>query len=89
MIRPIDPQTPGQRLKDLRLRHDLSQRDLAKLIGGDHRSIGRLENDQKSIETVAAGTVYRLAKVLGTTVEYLLAGDASNITEGADKDDKP
>lgn len=58
--------TVGKRLRQAK---NLSQQDLAKLIGSVHTVIGRYERDEikPSIDVVK-----RLADELGTTVEYLI-----------------
>lgn len=62
--------TLGQRVKELRKQLNLSQDELAKLMGYDNRaSISKIEND--SID-LPVSKVKSLAKSLNTTESYLM-----------------
>lgn len=71
-INPHD-NTPGRRLKDLRMSAGLSQSGLAKLSGVSVRTLQDYEQGKKRLAGAAAETVVRLAGCLGTTAEELLA----------------
>jgi transcriptional regulator with XRE-family HTH domain len=59
----------GKKLRECREAKDLSQQDLAKLIGSVHTVIGRYERDEMK---PSIDVVKKLAEVLDTTVGYLL-----------------
>ena len=59
-------------LKVIRESHGLSQRELAELSGVKLRSIQMYEQKVNNIDKAQAGTVYKLSRVLGCTVEDLL-----------------
>jgi len=65
--------TFGKRLREIRETKNLSQQDLAKLIGSVHTVIGRYERDEMK---PSIDVVKKLAEELGTTVGYLI-GEAS------------
>ena len=58
----------GRKIKNLRLDRGLSQIELAAKTGITPSAISKLEDGTNSPR---AGTVYRIAQVLGTTVESL------------------
>lgn len=66
--------TLGNRIRTLRKSHDLSQPALAKKAGVTQSTISDLENDKKG---TSAENLLAIAKVLGTTQEYLLTGGYS------------
>ena len=61
--------TFGKKLREARESKNLSQQDLAKLIGSAHTVIGRYERDEMK---PSIDVVKRLAEELETTVGYLL-----------------
>jgi transcriptional regulator with XRE-family HTH domain len=61
--------TFGKRLREAREAKDLSQQDLAKMIGSVHTVIGRYERDEMK---PSIDVVKRLADELGITVGYLI-----------------
>ena len=60
------------RLKTIRENRGLSQAELAKLSGVHLRSIQMYEQKINDIDKAQAGTVYKLSRVLGCTVEDFL-----------------
>jgi putative transcriptional regulator len=58
----------GNRLREERARRDLTQAQLAELVGVSRKTINTVENGVFVPSTVLA---LRLAKALGTTVEAL------------------
>ncbi len=61
--------TPGRKIMNLRLDRGLSQIELAAKTGITCSAISKIEDDTNSPR---AGTVYRIAQVLGATVEFLV-----------------
>ena len=59
-------------LKTIRENRGISQAELAKLSGVSLRSIQMYEQKINNIDKAQAGTVYKLSRVLGCTVEDLL-----------------
>lgn len=59
-------------LKHIRITHSYTQKALAKKSGVSLRSIQMYEQRNKNINKAKAETVYKLAKVLGCTMEDLL-----------------
>ena len=59
-------------LKRIRNSYGCTQAELAELSGVSLRSIQMYEQRRKDINKAGAETVYRLAKVLGCTVEDLI-----------------
>jgi transcriptional regulator with XRE-family HTH domain len=64
--------TFGSRLKSLRQKKGLTQRELAKLIGAKHNSISDWENDGHKPDM---DTIERLMGVFEVSSDYLLARD--------------
>ncbi len=60
------------RLKTIREHRGISQTELAQLSGVKLRSIQMYEQKVNDIDKAQAGTVYKLSRVLGCTVEDLL-----------------
>ena len=60
------------RLKTIRENRGISQTELAKLSGVKLRSIQMYEQKVNDIDKAQVGTVYKLSRVLGCTVEDLL-----------------
>lgn len=65
--------TLGQRLRHLRERADLTQRDLARLAEISHGTVNNIEHGTRA--DPASSVLHRLAKALGVTMEYLLTGE--------------
>ena len=61
--------TFGERLKELRKKRGLTQKELAQLISAKNNSVSNWENDQ-NIPT--ASVVFSLARALNVTVEDLI-----------------
>lgn len=67
-----DSVTQETRLKTIRENRGISQTELAKLSGVKLRSIQMYEQKVNHIDKAQAGTVYKLSRVLGCTIEDLL-----------------
>jgi transcriptional regulator with XRE-family HTH domain len=74
--------TLGQRIAELRRDKNMTQKDLADAVsrinpdfGGAQSTIQAIEGGQSKKPTI----LYEIAKVLGTTVEYLRSGKDDNI----------
>ncbi len=65
------------RLKSIRENRGLSQAELAKLSGVKIRSIQMYEQKINDIDKAQSGTVYKLSRVLGCTIEDLLENPES------------
>lgn len=65
------------RLKTIRENRGISQSELAKLSGVSLRSVQMYEQKVNDIDKAQAGTVYKLSRVLGCTVEDLLENPES------------
>ena len=67
----------GKRIAELRIRRNISQRQLAKKIGTSSPTISRIESG----ETPNPGMdiITKIAGALGTTVEYLRSGKKTEI----------
>ena len=65
--------TLGERVKNLRKQHGMSQSDLADAIGISYAQIGRYEN--KGAQPPAE-TLKKIASVLEVSPDYLLYGNA-------------
>ncbi len=65
------------RLKTIRENRGISQNELAKLSGVKLRSIQMYEQKVNDIDKAKAGTVYKLSRVLGCTIEDLLENPES------------
>ncbi len=63
---------PETNLKRIRTAYGCSQRELAKMSGVSLRSIQMYEQRNKDINKAQSDSLYRLAKVLGCTMEDLL-----------------
>ncbi len=61
----------GERLRELRRKKEISQRDLADQIGVDFSYISKVENDR--LPPPAADTILKLSRVLEASPEELLA----------------
>ena len=65
----IEPET---HLKTIRVNRGISQTELAKLSGVKLRSIQMYEQKVNDIDKAQVGTIYKLSRVLGCTIEDLL-----------------
>ena len=72
MSRKYDSVEQDTHLKTIRENRGISQAKLAKLSGVSLRSIQMYEQKINHIDKAQAGTVYKLSRVLGCTVEDLL-----------------
>ena len=72
MNRNYDSVERETHLKTIRENRGISQAELAKLSGVSLRSIQMYEQKVNHIDKAQAGTVYKLSRVLGCTVEDLL-----------------
>ena len=72
MNRNYDSVERETHLKTIRENRGISQAELAKLSGVSLRSIQMYEQKINNIDKAQAGTVYKLSRVLGCTVEDLL-----------------
>ncbi len=70
-----------ERIKALRLSKNMSQQELARLVGYEGRSaISKVENGERDI---SQSMIVKYAEALGVTPSYLLYGDEEE--EGTDK----
>ena len=63
------------RLKELRTSKNISQKELAELAGLSLKALQAYEQNYRPIERASVEDVYRIAKVLGTTMEALIGLD--------------
>ena len=61
----------GERITQLRKERNMSQGDLAKVMGVSRQAVSKWENDLTSPDTIK---LIQLAEVLDTEVEYLATG---------------
>ena len=66
----------GKRLRDLRRQKNLTQVELANLVGITHTHIGRYEKG--TAKKPSADTIRRIAEILGVSSDYLLNGKNKN-----------
>lgn len=64
----------GERITDLRKQKNLSQGQLAALMGVSRQAISKWENDQTSPDTL---NLIRLAEVFESNIEYLATGETT------------
>lgn len=67
----LEPETIGARVRMLRKRRGLSQKQLSEKVGVHYTHISRYERGQSR---PSADGLKRLANVLGVSVDYLLEG---------------
>ena len=65
----------GERISKLRQESDISQLQLARILGISRQAVSKWENDQSSPDTL---NLIRLADVLNTDIEYLATGREPN-----------
>ena len=62
----------GNRLRDLRIAHNMSQDEVAAAINVTRQAISKWETDHGLPDVTSLGT---LAELYGTTIDYLLTGE--------------
>lgn len=67
-----------QRLKELRLKNNLSQTELGEMVGVHYSHIGRYE---RGLSIPKTGTLRRLAEALGVTTDYLFDGKIDEVAK--------
>ena len=72
----INDKTFGAKLTSMRLRNNIAQNDLAKMIGTSSENINRWEADR---HVPSIFYIYQLSKVLNTTMEYLITDSKGNV----------
>ncbi|MEZ0607879.1 helix-turn-helix domain-containing protein [Fibrella sp. WM1] len=70
----------GERLKAQRIAKKLSQDDVAKAMGKQHRTT--ISNWEKGKQQPSLSEIRRLAELLDTTVGYLVNGEESTVPKG-------
>ena len=65
----------GTRIRECRQRARLSQEKVAELVGVSRQAVTKWESDQSAPNTE---NLFRLAEVLGTTVDFLITSEADN-----------
>ena len=65
----------GERIRRLRLKKNISQRQFAKLVGTSPGLISFIERDRNKPNYQIVG---RMAKILGTTSDYLIYGSEAS-----------
>jgi len=73
----------GKRLIELRKRKNLSQTDLAKMVGVSYVQIGRYETKGTQ---APAEVLNKMAVALDTTIDYLINGDTNEKAKTTLKD---
>ncbi|MEK3886566.1 helix-turn-helix domain-containing protein [Bacillus sp. FSL K6-3431] len=68
----------GQRVKKLRLKHNLTQLQMAEFLGIGRSNLGHIENDRVELESKYAT---KLAEKFNTSVEYILTGEGEAETD--------
>ena len=68
----------AENLKNLRIRKQFSQAELAKLVGVSQQTISQVETSQISLNVE---TAVAIAKKLDTTAEQLVNGDTAERTD--------
>lgn len=68
--------TIGERIKELRKQHQISQIQLAKALGVSRQAVSKWENDQTEPDTL---NLIRLADILSTDSEYIATGNHSKL----------
>lgn len=66
--------TMGNRIVQLRRKKGIKQEELAQTLGVSPQAVSKWENDQTCPDVM---TLPKLAKLLGTTVDYLLSGESA------------
>ena len=77
--------TIGERVKELRIKKDLTQLELAELLGYKSKSsVAHIENGRE----IPRSMVVKLAEVLDTTPSYLMGWDTDSSGEAPTEDKK-
>ena len=77
--------TIGERVKELRIKKDLTQLELAELLGYKSKSsVAHIENGRD----IPRSMVVKLAEVLDTTPSYLMGWDTDSSGEAQPEDKK-
>jgi len=66
----------GERISELRARENITQGELARVMGVSRQAVSKWETDQSSPDTL---NLIRLAEVLDTDIEYLATGRNSHL----------
>lgn len=74
--------TPGDRIRQLRREHKMTQEDLGKIIGVQKAAIQKYEKG--TVKNIKRASLIKLAEVLGTTPEYIIGWDAPQNAEPLD-----
>jgi transcriptional regulator with XRE-family HTH domain len=75
--------TLGEKIKQLRKERNISQTELAKIIGVHQSHIGRYERDES---TPTAYVIKKLAEVLKVSADYLLSEEEEEIAASLTSD---
>ncbi|EIS9524135.1 helix-turn-helix transcriptional regulator [Clostridioides difficile] len=70
----------GEKLKQLRIKNNLKQSDLAKILDVTQGAIGMYENDQR---TPPAESIVKLAEYFNVTTDYLLGFNKTSYSVNA------
>lgn len=62
----------GDRLKELRVKHNWTQEDLSRVSGVKIATIQKLEGGYNNIYKAQFNTLYGLASAFGVSIEYLV-----------------
>jgi transcriptional regulator with XRE-family HTH domain len=68
----------AKRLRELRRQSDISQADLAQIVGVHYMHLSRYE---RGISKPKSETLRRLAEALGVTADYLLEGKSGDMAK--------
>ena len=81
MAADFDPGTGlGPRLREVRVTHELSVRELARRVGCSASLISQIE---RGVSVPSVGVLYSLATELGSSLDYLLFGSGAGPGAGA------
>ena len=74
-----EPTTLGERVAYLRNRQGLIQKELAERAEVSTPFVSEIENDKRNVSSTV---LHRIAKVLGASLDYLMAGEGDQPQEG-------
>ncbi len=77
--------TTGERIKQLRKEHKMTQEELGRIIGVQKAAIQKYEKG--TVQNIKRASLIKLAEVLHTTPEYILGWDAPSNLELLDTSD--
>ena len=77
------PRTFGSRLKEARLRRDMSQEDIAKLVGISQITFSRYERNSQDPNT---DTLWEISKILRVSTDWLL-GEHEDVIDHSSMED--